>query len=113
MSALAPRRRDRSRPAGDGPPGRPFHPLIRALLVAGLAAAAIALSVVASVWGLSAELVGAALVGLMALRVVHAVRTQGTVPNPRPPRRAFVITAVAIIGFFVLLTLASQIWASH
>jgi hypothetical protein len=89
------------------------HPLVRALLVAGLAAGAIALSVVASVWGLSAELVGVAIAALAALRIVHAVRTEGRAERARPPQRAFVITAVVIIGFFVLLTLASTIWASH
>jgi len=71
------------------------------------------MSVVASVWGLSAPLVGVALVGLVVLRTIHRVRAQEAQSPARPPQRAFVITAVALIGFFVLLTLASQIWASH
>ncbi|HLW47242.1 MAG TPA: hypothetical protein VKW09_05685 [bacterium] len=91
---------------------RVLYLALRVIVILGLCFGAFVLSVVASVWGLTAVLVGAALVALVALRVVHAVRGRETAPIARP-RRAFVITGVVVVGFFVLLTLASQIWASH
>jgi 1,4-dihydroxy-2-naphthoate octaprenyltransferase len=107
MQTPAPRRRASASAARVG------YTVIRTLLLLAVAVAAIALSVLASVWGLSAPLVGVALVGLVVLRTIHRVRAEETPSTARPPQRAFVITAVVIIGFFVLLTLASQIWASH
>lgn len=92
---------------------RAGYAVIRMLVLIALGLGTIWLSVVASVWGLSAALVVLALVGLVALRTAHRVRAEESLSTARPPRRAFVITAVALIGFFVLLTLASQIWASH
>src|SRR5689334_19447440 len=82
------------------------------VLIIGLGLAALGLSIVASVWGLSAVLVGVALVALVVLRTVHRARTPDA-PSAARPQRAFVITAVFLLGFFVLLTVASQIWASH
>ena len=87
--------------------------VLRTVLLIAFCLGTIWLSIVASVWGLSAVLVALALVGLVALRTVHRVHEEGSGSAARPPRRAFVITAVVLIGFFVLLTLASQIWASH
>jgi hypothetical protein len=69
-------------------------------------------SVVASVLGLTTVLVGVSVAALVALRVVYSVREHETGKIARPGL-AFVITGVVVIGFFVLLTIASQIWASH
>jgi hypothetical protein len=107
MDGLAPRRRVPS------PAVRAVYAVARTLLAIALGLGTIWLSIVASVWGLSAVLVVLALVGLVVLRTVHRVRAEDPPSGARPPRRAFVITAVVLIGFFVLLTLASQIWASH
>ena len=101
-----------SRRRAPSPAARVGYAVIRTVAIVGLGLGALALSVLASVWGLTAPLVGAALVALVTLRIVHRARSQDTAPAARP-RRAFVITAVFVIGFFVLLTLASQIWASH
>ncbi|HEV2439611.1 MAG TPA: hypothetical protein VGX97_06075 [bacterium] len=92
---------------------RTGYAVVRTLLLLAFCLGTIWLSIVASVWGLSAVLVALALVGLVALRTVHRVRAEESPSTTRPPHRAFVITAVVLIGFFVLLTLASQIWASH
>lgn len=88
------------------------YAVVRTLLILGLALGTVWLSIVASVWGLSAPLVVVALVGLVVARTVHRARTPD-VPSAARPRHAFVIAAVFIVGFFVLLTFASQIWASH
>jgi hypothetical protein len=106
VDPFAPRRRAPS------PGARVGYAVIRMVVVLGLGLGALALSVVASVWGLTPLLVAVALVALVALRIVHRVRSHDTAPAARP-QRAFVITAVFVIGFFVLLTVASQIWASH
>lgn len=108
---MAPRPVARRRPPGDTPLARVGLAVLRTVLLIAFSLGTIWLSIVASVWGLSAVLVALALVGLVALRTVHRVHEEGSCA--RPPRRAFVITAVVLIGFFVLLTLASQIWASH
>jgi hypothetical protein len=100
------------------PPHRPIsaarilYVAIRVVIVLALSFGAFVLSVVASVWGLTAVLVGAALIVLVVLRVVQTVRAKETAVIARP-RRAFVITGVVVIGFFVLLTVASQIWVTH
>jgi cytochrome b561 len=91
---------------------RVVYGAIRTVLIIGLGLAALGLSILASVWGLSAVLVGVALVALVVLRTVHRARTPDA-PSAARPQRAFVITAVFLLGFFVLLTVASQIWASH
>ncbi len=85
---------------------------VRTLLILGLCLGTVWLSIVASVWGLSAVLVVVALVGLVVARTVHRASTPDA-PSAARARRAFVIAAVFIVGFFVLLTFASQIWASH
>lgn len=108
---MAPRPVARRRPPGDTPLARVGLAVLRTVLLIAFSLGTIWLSIVASVWGLSAVLVALALVGLVALRTVHRVHEEGS--GARPSRRAFVITAVVLIGFFVLLTLASQIWASH
>jgi hypothetical protein len=113
VDGLAPRGRAPSSPGGDRPLARGAYAVIRTLLVVALGLGTIWLSIVASVWGLSAVLVALALVGLVALRTVYRAHEGDSASTPRRPRRAFVITAVVLIGFFVLLTLASQIWASH
>lgn len=100
-------------PRQTSPVARAGYAVIRTLLLVAFGLGTIWLSIVASVWGLSAVLVALALVGLVALRTVHRVRAEESPSTARPPHRAFVITAVVLIGFFVLLTLASQIWASH
>lgn len=103
----------RRRPPGDTPLARVGFAVLRTVLLIAFGFGTIWLSIVASVWGLSAVLVALALVGLVALRTVHRVHEESSDSAARPPRRAFVITAVVLIGFFMLLTLASQIWASH
>lgn len=110
---MAPRPVARRRPPGDTPLARVGLAVLRIVLLIAFSLGTIWLSIVASVWGLSAVLVALALVGLVALRTVHRVHEEGSGSGARPPQRAFVITAVVLIGFFVLLTLASQIWASH
>lgn len=106
MDPFAPRRGARS------PGARAAHAVIRMVAILGASLGALALSVVASAWGMTAVLVFAALVALVALRIVHRVRSRDAATTARP-QRAFVITGVFLIGFFVLLALASQIWASH
>jgi hypothetical protein len=101
-------RRPRMRLTG----ARILYAILRIVIILALSFGAFALSVVASVRGLTGVLVGAALVALVALRVVHSVREHQASAIARP-HRAFVITGVVVIGFFVLLTIASQIWASH
>lgn len=86
---------------------------VRLLLFVAFGLGVIWLSIVASVWGLSAVLVALALVGLVALRTMSQLHAPESAGSARRQRRAFIVTAVALIGFFVLLTLASQIWASH
>jgi hypothetical protein len=103
----------RRRPPGDTPLAQVGFAVLRTVLLIAFGLGTIWLSIVASVWGLSAVLVALALVGLVALRTVHRVHEESSDSAARPPRRAFVITAVVLIGFFMLLTLASQIWASH
>ena len=105
------------RPPTQFPGGRIVYMLLRILVILSVSFVAFVLSVVASVWGLTAVLVGAALIALVALRVVQSTRTPegaGAVGGHGDRhRRAFVITGVVVIGFFVLLTLASQILVSH
>ncbi|HEV2356746.1 MAG TPA: hypothetical protein VGZ23_03935 [bacterium] len=84
------------------------YAVVRTLVLLGLGLSALALSVVASVWGLTAVLVAAALVGLVVLRAGYRAR-HATDPAGRP-YRAFAMTAVLLVGFFVLLTVASQVW---
>jgi 1,4-dihydroxy-2-naphthoate octaprenyltransferase len=114
MDPLASRRRAPSPPVRAGRRvALAVYAVVRMALLIALGFGVIWLSIVASVWGLSAVLVALALVGLVALRTVSRVRAEDSPSAARPSRRAFVITAVVLIGFFVLLTLASQIWASH
>lgn len=92
---------------------RAVYAVVRTLLLVAFGLGVIWLSIVASVWGFSAFLVALALVGLVALRTASRLHAEESPVRARPPQRAFIITAVVLIGFFVLLTLASQIWASR
>jgi hypothetical protein len=99
---------------------RVLYAALRVIVILGLSFGAFVLSVIASVWGLTAVLVGAALVALVALRIAHSTRTPQSSPGGAAAptyagraRRAFVITGVVVVGFFVLLTLASQILVPH
>lgn len=114
MNPLPPRRRAASPSAAPGGAAvRAILSAVRTFLFIALGLGVIWLSIVASVWGLSAVLVALALVGLVALRTMSQLHTPESAGGAGRQRRAFVITAVVLIGFFVLLTLASQIWASH
>ncbi|HKX18998.1 MAG TPA: hypothetical protein VJT33_13380 [bacterium] len=113
MNPLPPRRPAAWRSAARGGAVRMVFSAVRLLLFAALGLGVIWLSIVASVWGLSAVLVALALVGLVALRTMSQLHAPESAGSARRQRRAFILTAVALIGFFVLLTLASQIWASH
>lgn len=113
MRPLPPRRPASSPSAARGRAVRAVFSAVRILLFVAFAVGMIWLSIVASVWGLSAVLVALALVGLVALRTMSQRHAPESAGSARRQRRAFIVTAVALIGFFVLLTLASQIWASH
>ena len=101
MVLPAPRRRAASPAAAAG------YAVVRTLLLFGFGLGALALSVVASVWGLTVVLVAAALAGLVVLRARHRARPAAAAGRPY---RAFVMTTVLLLGFFVLLTVASQVW---
>lgn len=99
--------------SGGGAVLRAVLSAVRIALLLAFGLGVIWLSIVASVWGLSAVLVALALVGLVALRTASRLHAPEHAGGARRQHRAFVITAVVLIGFFVLLTLANQIWASH
>ena len=113
MNRFPPPRPASSSSAARGGAARAVVAAVRMLLFVALGFGVIWLSIVASVWGLSAVLVALAIVGLVALRTMSQRHAPESAGGARRQRRAFIVTAVALIGFFVLLTLASQIWASH
>jgi hypothetical protein len=114
--------RNLSRPAGTreamasphpGPrslagPGRSLaHILAKSVLLILVAAVTAVVSVVASAWGLSSVLVVVAVVALVAVTIRQRARGDYT---PYQSRKALLIAGLAIIGFFIVISVVGAYW---
>lgn len=81
--------------------------VLGAVFAVGVGALTVALSVVASVSGLSPLLVAAALAALLVLKIRQTARAGYT---PYRSWRAFAITGLVVIGFFVVISVVAAYW---
>ncbi len=83
------------------------HVLGKALLLAALAGAAVVVSVVASVAGLTLVLVVAAIGALIA---INFRRHTQRIPTPYQPRKVMLITGLVVVGFFLAFSIVGAVW---
>ncbi len=89
------------------PPRSVAYLLVRIVLLGLIAAMTVVLSVVASALGLSVLVVVAAIGSMMTLKVRQQMRAGYT---PNRSRRALLVTGLAVLGFFLIVSVVGAYW---
>ena len=79
----------------------------KVLLLAALAGAAVVVSVLASVVGLTLVLV---VVAIGALVAINFRRHTQHAPTPFRPRKVMLITGLVVVGFFLAFSIVGAVW---